>query len=482
MLTIALNKTAGKDPLYEQLYQHIKNSITKGEISAHTKLPSKRALAAQLGISIITVANSYGQLQAEGYIYSKPKSGFYVSPLDSLINTTSNISNIHNNPEKPASTSRRLASSAYISPMHPKGFSLDLSSNSASQYFPFQTWSRLLRQALSQHQPELLQRSPAAGLLSLRQAICQHLKSFRGMEVNPEQVIIGAGTEYLYDLLIKLLGRNLNYCVEDPGYKKLLYIYEDAGACCSALPIDEQGISLQELNNGHYNVLHISPSHHFPTGIVTPVARRYELLAWAEHSQSYIIEDDYDTEFRLTGKPIPSLFSMDKSSRVIYLNTFSQSLTPTIRISYMILPLPLLEKFNHQLSYLSCSVSNFEQYTLAQFIIQGYFERHINRTRNSYKKLRQQLLRALTRHPQHSLIQILPQASGLYFLLRIHTTASDDKLEKTFASKGIRIQSLRHYFVNTALAPDHTFVMNYSSITQEDIPLLVNFLFDSIGY
>ena len=173
---------------------------------------------------------------------------------------------------------------------------------------------------------------------------------------------------------------------------------------------------------------------------------------------------------------------MDKSSRVIYLNTFSQSLTPTIRISYMILPLPLLEKFNHQLSYLSCSVSNFEQYTLAQFISQGYFERHINRTRNSYKKLRQQLLRALTRHPQHSLIQILPQASGLYFLLRIHTTASNDNLEKTFASKGIRLQSLRHYYVNTALAPDHTFVMNYSSITQEDIPLLVNFLFDSIGY
>lgn len=300
------------------------------------------------------------------------------------------------------------------------------------------------------------------------------------MDISPEQIVIGAGTEYLYELLIKLIGRDKIYCVEDPGYQKLRRIYRDNGACCIALPIDQQGMSVTALNTVSCDVIHISPSHHFPTGIITPISRRYELLGWAAAGPRYIIEDDYDTEFRLVGRPIPSLFSIDMSNKVIYMNTFSKSLASTIRISYMVLPKPLMEEFNSKLNYLSCTVSTFEQYTLAEFINQGYFERHINRMRNNYKKLRQQLLKALTSHPEHERIKILQQSSGLYFLLQIDTNLSDRDLQARLRQKGLMLQPLQHYYQNRQAAPEHTFVVNYSSIADTDIHQIVDTLFSSL--
>ena len=315
----------------------------------------------------------------------------------------------------------------------------------------------------------------------MRQAIANHLHHFRGMDISPEQIVIGAGTEYLYELLIKLIGRDKIYCVEDPGYQKLRRIYRDNGACCIALPIDQQGMSVTALNTVSCDVIHISPSHHFPTGIITPISRRYELLGWAAAGPRYIIEDDYDTEFRLVGRPIPSLFSIDMSNKVIYMNTFSKSLASTIRISYMVLPKPLMEEFNNKLNYLSCTVSTFEQYTLAEFINQGYFERHINRMRNNYKKLRQQLLKALTSHPDHERIKILQQSSGLYFLLQIDTSLSDRDLQARLRQKGLMLQPLQHYYQNRQAAPEHTFVVNYSSIASTDIHQIVDALFSSLA-
>ena len=358
---------------------------------------------------------------------------------------------------------------------------IDLSSNNIlPESFPFSIWTKLMRHTMSENQALLLTKSPTAGIYSLRCAIAEHLLRFRGMHIQPEQIIIGAGTEYLYELIIKLIGRDKIYCVEDPGYHKLQRIYTDNGACCFSLPIDQQGMSVTALNAVRCDVIHISPSHHFPTGIITPVSRRYELLGWATSGQRYIIEDDYDTEFRLVGKPIPSLFSMDMSSKVIYMNTFSKSLTSTIRISYMVLPMPLMEEFNRRLGYLSCTVSTFEQYTLAEFINQGYFERHINRMRNNYKKLRQLLLKELLTHPEHDKIQILQQASGLYFLLKINTTLSDRDLRSRLQQNGVHLQSLQHYYQNRQAAPEHTFVVNYSSLTEKDIPRAVAALFESL--
>lgn len=556
MLTLELHKNKST-PLYMQIYSYIKSEVLARRLKAGNKLPSKRALAAQLGISTITIEGAYGQLMAEGYIYAKAKSGYYISPLESIqqaddsaadffqhntlgdaqlfsgpekisyesgytdnmpgASGTVNMAGLSNSPStsgifvpsslqstntalshasseissRPSITSTSMPSSSTISSKGRMSHestaqnscaTIDLSSNNIlPESFPFSIWTKLMRHTMSENQALLLTKSPTAGIYSLRCAIAEHLLRFRGMHIQPEQIIIGAGTEYLYELIIKLIGRDKIYCVEDPGYHKLQRIYTDNGACCFSLPIDQQGMSVTALNAVRCDVIHISPSHHFPTGIITPVSRRYELLGWATSGQRYIIEDDYDTEFRLVGKPIPSLFSMDMSSKVIYMNTFSKSLTSTIRISYMVLPMPLMEEFNRRLGYLSCTVSTFEQYTLAEFINQGYFERHINRMRNNYKKLRQLLLKELLAHPEHDKIQILQQASGLYFLLKINTTLSDRDLRSRLQQNGVHLQSLQHYYQNRQAAPEHTFVVNYSSLTEKDIPKAVNALFDSLA-
>ena len=556
MLTLELHKNKST-PLYMQIYSYIKSEVLARRLKAGTKLPSKRALAAQLGISTITIEGAYGQLMAEGYIYAKAKSGYYISPLESIqqaddsaadffqhntlgdaqlfsgpekisyesgytdnmpgASGTVNIAGLSHSPStsglfvpsslqstntalynasseissRPSITSTSMPSSSTISSKGRMSHestaqtscaTIDLSSNNIlPESFPFSIWTKLMRHTMSENQALLLTKSPTAGIYSLRCAIAEHLLRFRGMHIQPEQIIIGAGTEYLYELIIKLIGRDKIYCVEDPGYHKLQRIYTDNGACCFSLPIDQQGMSVTALNAVRCDVIHISPSHHFPTGIITPVSRRYELLGWATSGQRYIIEDDYDTEFRLVGKPIPSLFSMDMSSKVIYMNTFSKSLTSTIRISYMVLPMPLMEEFNRRLGYLSCTVSTFEQYTLAEFINQGYFERHINRMRNNYKKLRQLLLKELLAHPEHDKIQILQQASGLYFLLKINTTLSDRDLRSRLQQNGVHLQSLQHYYQNRQAAPEHTFVVNYSSLTEKDIPRAVAALFDSLA-
>lgn len=556
MLTLELHKNKST-PLYMQIYSYIKSEVLAHRLKAGNKLPSKRALAAQLGISTITIEGAYGQLMAEGYIYAKAKSGYYISPLESIqqaddsaadffqhntlgdaqlfsgpekisyesgytdnmpgASGTVNMAGLSNSPStsgifvpsslqstntalshasseissRPSITSTSMPSSSTISSKGRMSHestaqtscaTIDLSSNNIlPESFPFSIWTKLMRHTMSENQALLLTKSPTAGIYSLRCAIAEHLLRFRGMHIQPEQIIIGAGTEYLYELIIKLIGRDKIYCVEDPGYHKLQRIYTDNGACCFSLPIDQQGMSVTALNAVRCDVIHISPSHHFPTGIITPVSRRYELLGWATSGQRYIIEDDYDTEFRLVGKPIPSLFSMDMSSKVIYMNTFSKSLTSTIRISYMVLPMPLMEEFNRRLGYLSCTVSTFEQYTLAEFINQGYFERHINRMRNNYKKLRQLLLKELLAHPEHDKIQILQQASGLYFLLKINTTLSDRDLRSRLQQNGVHLQSLQHYYQNRQAAPEHTFVVNYSSLTEKDIPRAVAALFDSLA-
>lgn len=555
MLTLELHKNKST-PLYMQIYSYIKSEVLARRLKAGNKLPSKRALAAQLGISTITIEGAYSQLMAEGYIYAKAKSGYYISPLESIqqaddsaadffqhntlgdaqlfsgpekisyesgytdnmpgASGTVNMAGLSNSPSTsgifvPSSlgstntalynasseissrssiTSTSMPSSSTISSKGRMSHestaqtscaTIDLSSNNIlPESFPFSIWTKLMRHTMSENQALLLTKSPTAGIYSLRCAIAEHLLRFRGMHIQPEQIIIGAGTEYLYELIIKLIGRDKIYCVEDPGYHKLQRIYTDNGACCFSLPIDQQGMSVTALNAVRCDVIHISPSHHFPTGIITPVSRRYELLGWATSGQRYIIEDDYDTEFRLVGKPIPSLFSMDMSSKVIYMNTFSKSLTSTIRISYMVLPMPLMEEFNRRLGYLSCTVSTFEQYTLAEFINQGYFERHINRMRNNYKKLRQLLLKELLTHPEHDKIQILQQASGLYFLLKINTTLSDRDLRSRLQQNGVHLQSLQHYYQNRQAAPEHTFVVNYSSLTEKDIPRAVAALFESL--
>lgn len=473
----------GSDFLYEHLYKCIKQDILDGKLTAETKLPSKRNFAKQLGISVITIENAYQQLMAEGYLYSLPKKGFFVSDLALSLNKGVQSQNV--NLANPSATKNNK-----VSTIKQINQTLPVSSNDIANFtynqidtsqFPFTIWAKILRDTINDKQEELITASPYGGIKPLREAICNHLQEFRDMHVLPEQIIVGAGTEYLYTLLIQLLGMNLTYAVEDPGYNKIAHIYEKHNITCKHIPMDENGISVNALNKSGASILHISPSHHFPTGRITPISRRYELLGWAsEKKDRYIIEDDYDSEFRMIGKPIPALLNIDMSEKVIYMNTFSKTLAQTVRISYMVLPLSLAKRFKDEMSFYSCTVSNFEQYALAEFISAGYFEKHLNRVRNYYRKKRDLLLNKLKNSKLNPYIKIMEEDAGLHFIIEIKTNISDDEMCKKALQKGLKLAALSDYYYDKQLAIHHRFIINYSSISEEHMDFAIETLYEII--
>lgn len=453
MITYSFTDT-GTDSLYEYLYKCIKNDILQGTIQAGEKLPSKRSFAKNLGVSVITVENAYEQLIAEGYIYSLPKRGFYVTDFKK---TTEPIKKVSVKKSVP------LTDKAH-------DYLADFSSNQTqSELFPFTIWTKMIREVLNDNQMQLMTNPPCGGILPLREAISDHLKEFRGMTVSPEQIIIGAGTEYLYGLLIQLFGRNKIYAVENPGYRKIPQIYKSWQVPCEYIDMDNEGVKVSELEKKQADILHISPSHHYPTGIVMPISRRYELLGWASKSSDhYIIEDDYDSELRLSGQPIPTLQSIDISDKVIYMNTFTKTLASTVRISYMVLPKTLLHEFYDKLSFYSCTVSNFEQYTLARFIEEGYFEKHINRLRNYYHAKRDTLIHAIKESNLHALIRISGEEAGVHFLMEIKTSKTEEELIACAKSQNIKLAPLSAYYQIPEEAPSNVYIINYSSIDIND--------------
>ncbi len=445
MLTYTFEKHGGVS-LYEQLYRHIKDDILSGRLAAGEKLPSKRTLSGHLELSVITVKNAYEQLIAEGYIYSVEKKGYFVSRIDRPL--------------------RVGAANVVPQSREQQSYALDLVTNSISaENFPFTVWSKTMRRTILEQDTDLLQPPPFNGAPELRRAIAENLQQFRGMTVDPEQIVIGAGTEVLYHLLIQLLGRERIYAVEDPGYGKIGRIYESNQVPLRRIGLDEAGLSAAALRESDADVVHISPSHHYPTGIVMPIARRQELLRWAdEKAGRYILEDDYDSEFRFVGRPIPTMFSTDRHQRVIYLNTFSKTIAPSIRISYMILPPHLLEEYRSRLSFYACTVSSFEQHTLAAFMAQGRYEQHINRMRNRYRQKRDAVIDAIRTGPLAGRVEIMEQDAGLHFLMRLDTQMSDQALRLAAAEKGIRLALLSDYYHNNDSAPQHVVVVNYSGI------------------
>lgn len=488
MLTYSFTSD-GKERLYEQLYNFIKNDILSGVLPAGYKLPSKRAFAKNLNISTITIENAYSQLIAEGYIYSLPKRGYYVSEITEIfsekaiqntINSTTyskQHEGVKSNNAKDDNNSDHINTSKYYTNSID---CINLSNNHTNpDNFPFTIWAKLMRETLSDNRGKLMTSAPGAGLPELRQAIAMHLKAYRGMDVSPEQIIIGAGTEYLYNIIIQLLGRNYVYSVEDPGYKKISLIYKSNEVSCKYIPMENNGINTEKLEESNADVIHISPSHHFPTGIVTPISKRYELLNWAAKETStkrYIIEDDYDSEFRLMGKPIPSLQSIDNIECVIYMNSFSKSLSSTIRISYMVLPPHLMKRYNKTLSFYACTVSNFEQYTLASFINGGYFEKHINRMRNYYRMLRDKFIELINNSKLSKACTISEEDSGLHFLINLDTKLTDYELKKTVLSHNVLISCVSDYYHEQANAKQHTIIVNYSGLYQEQLPIIISAL------
>jgi len=443
MLTYQLKKSPGV-PLYEALYRCIRQDILSGKLSSGDKLPSKRALAVHLEVSKITVEAAYNQLLSEGFIRSQEKVGYFVESLQ-----------------------RQMAEPVWKEATEAQSDGLiDLTGNSPSR-FPFSVWSRLQREVMLDLGESLLLPLHKQGLPALRNAIARHLNQFRGMQVEPDNILIGAGTDFLYNLLVQLLGQDKRYGVEEPGYSKIQKIYEAAGAVCNLLPLDREGVDPEEL--GDTQILHISPSHHFPSGIVSSVARRQALLKWAaEKEDRWIIEDDYDSEFRFHAHPIPAMHTLNAGEKVIYLNTFSKTLAPSIRISYMVLPARLMEEYRKKLSFYSCTVPSFEQYTLERFISRGYFEKHINRMRKLYKSIRNRVLTAITSCSQADHFTILEEHAGLHFLLQVDLPLTDAQLREKCRELGLRVAPLSSYY-RFPEENSHCLVINYSGLTEQTL-------------
>ena len=460
MLTYDL--TAHHMPLYEALYRSIREDILQGRLPTGEKLPSKRALADHLHISKITVETAYGQLLAEGYIRAREKVGYFVEEVD-----------------RP----RRAVPPAPVPavPISKPSCAADFTVNTIrGEDFPFSVWTKLLREVAADRGGDLLSPLPNGGALELREAIAAYLSDFRAMTVDPGCILVGAGTDFLYNLLVQLLGRDLGYGVEDPGYGKILEVYKANGVRCLPIPMDEDGVLPQALSG--VDVLHISPAHHFPTGSVMPIRRRQALLEWAAQApRRYMIEDDYDSEFRFTGRPIPPMQAMDGAGRVIYINSFSKSISPAIRISYMILPPKLMERFRRELGFYACTVSSFEQYTLARFMGEGYFEKHLARMKKRYRAQRNELIALLRQEPLGRRLRILEKDAGLHFLLEVETDLSDRALTQGLLDRGVRVRCLSDYYHGAGPRPEHCLVINYTGATRDQALLLRQVLAQVLG-
>ncbi len=456
MLTYELKKSPGV-PLYEALYRCIRGDILSGKLPAGEKLPSKRALSTHLEVSKITVEAAYNQLAAEGYITAREKVGYFVEAVEAV--------------SQPPQRNEKAALSQQSNPAQAL---LDLTANTPAK-FPFTVWSRLQREALLDFGHQLLEPVPHQGVAALRQAIAGHLAGFRGMQVDPENIIIGAGTDFLYNLLLQLLGQDKIYALEEPGYGKIRRIYDAAGAKSIPAPMDNLGVIPEAI--GEADVLHISPSHHFPTGLITPLQRRHALLRWAAEGEKWIIEDDYDSEFRFDAHPMSAMYSPLESGRVIYMNSFSKSLAPSIRIGYMVLPTALMRKFRQNLGFYSCTVSGFEQHTLARFLSQGHFEKHINRMRKFYRSRRNRLMEILSGCRWAEKLTIEEADAGLHFLVKVDTELTDPALEAFCAQLGLKVRCLsRYYFGAPPQDSLHRIVVNYSGLKDEDLDRLAEIL------
>ncbi len=457
MLTYSLEER-GDLPIYEYIYRSVRDDIAGGRLSPGQHLPSKRAFARQLSVSIITVENAYAMLETEGYIYALPRKGFFVADLGDIKALPVREQKASGKAE-PSDEDQRVKTEVWFA---------DFAGNlTQPDSFPFSIWARISRRLLSQHQQELLNIPPWQGVYALRRAIADHLHSFRGLSVRPGQIIIGAGSEHLYAQLVQFLGFDRIYASEDPGYARPSQVFAAHGVHYRAVALDESGISVEALEQSGAQVVHVTPSHHFPTGITMPAARRYELLRWAgKQEDRIIIEDDYDSEIRMSGRPLPALFGMADNQQVIYMNTFTKSLASTIRISYMVLPLHMVESYEKAMGFYSSPVPTFEQYTLAAFIGEGYFEKHINRMRVRGRRKREALLAEIQACGLQRWCRIEEEHAGLHFILHMNDETDMDVFDDLLRQQGIRLRPMRDFYADKT-RKNGQYVMNYSAVDSE---------------
>jgi GntR family transcriptional regulator/MocR family aminotransferase len=446
-------KEESRIPLYEQIYEYIKREIKEKRIPAGDRLPSTRALASQLGISRSTAQLAYEQLLSEGYMESRPCKGYYAASLEGLVE----LLPVTEQRQKPAG-------------MKEKHYRYDFSYRGIDwDKFPFGIWRKLNREILVNDNKDLFATGDPKGEEEFRRAISSYLHAARGVNCLPEQILVGAGSEYLLMLLSRMLGSDKCVAMENPTYRQAFRVLCSLGHPVVPVEMDKSGLSVERLEESGAEIAYVMPSHQYPTGIVMPIKRRMELLAWASACEGrYVIEDDYDSEFRYRGKPIPSLQGSDPSDHVIYIGTFSRSIAPAIRISYMVLPKSLLNIYERDFGFFSSTVSRIDQKLLGRFLAEGCFERHLNRMRSIYKSKHDALLEALEALEDE--FWISGEHAGVHVLLRSKRGVPESQLIASAAERGVKVYGLSDLFIGEPLgAYASTVMLGYVNLQPEQI-------------
>ena len=445
----------GREPMYEQLYRAMAEAIRTGNVRNGARLPSKRELCVRLGVSRSTVEAAYELLRAEGYVDARPRSGFFAAeyiapePMGEAAKDAGDIGprdeNRQNIPEKAEADSPFSTSAVDVSA------------------FPYASWAKLYKEVVY-NSPELLQRGDPLGEAALRRALARLLSEYRGVRCDPEQVVVGSGMETLTGQLLTLFGREAVYAMEDPGYPALERSLRARGRELRYVPMDENGMDGDALAKSGASVAYLTPSHQFPLGITMPASRRSRLLRWAAAEEGWIIEDDYDSEFRYGGRPISSLQGMDSRGRVIYIGTFSRSLAPAIRLAYMVLPQELLAQWQRLYGRQQPTVSRYEQTVMARFLDEGYYARYIRRVGSLYARRRDALLEALQ---QIDGLSVSGAEGGVHLLLTLPRYSERELLVRA-AAVGLPMRGLSEF---CRLTPplSSTLVAGYGGLPTERI-------------
>lgn len=455
---IQLDTKRGSAHLYEQIYDYIKNEIKGGRLPRGEKFPSTRILAQNLQVSRTTVDLAYGQLVSEGYLEAKPGSGYYVGNVRELYG----FDELNRQPTRQRPTVEK--------------YEIDFSTAAVDmEQFPFSTWRKINRSLLSQDNSSLFSLGDPQGDYSLRETIAGYLHGSRGAHISPEQLVVGAGNEYLLLLLEKILRDRRHIALESPTYQKAFLSFQSFGFQISTVPMDRQGMRIDELEKSGARIAYVMPSHQYPTGIVMPIGRRQELLSWANRGQDrYIIEDDHDSEFRYKGKPIPCLQSIDSEGKVIYIGTFSKAIAPAIRVSFLALPRPLLKIYQENYRFFSSTVPRMDQSTLRQFMVEGHFERHLNRMRKCYRAKHDFLLQQL--RPFRRQFLIGGENAGTFLTLTARDGRTQEELVAAAAERKIRV-----YPMDVQGKDSHTILIGYGGLSMEEIERGVAVLREAFG-
>lgn len=450
---------------YEQIYEAIRKDILTGKLRAGERLPSTRFLADFLSVSRTTTSAAYDQLLSEGYLDARPRKGYFVSDISLLYKTVEKVQEKEKQDPSPLSCAKKEKRIDF-SPR-----AIDMSA------FPFPTWKKLIKEAFLEGGEGLLSLGEQQGDLPLREAISHYLSLSRGVSCNPSRIVIGAGEDYLLMLLRQILGRRQT-AMEEVSYVRGREIFKRLGNSVLPIPMDENGMVPEHLRKSKASLVFLMPGRQYPCGLTMPAGRRGELLAWAEEEDDrFLIEDDYDSEFRYRGRPVPSLQGMDKRGRVIYMGTFSKAIAPAIRISYMVLPETLLGRFVQNCSCYSCTVSRLDQAVLGKFLREGFFERYLNKMRRRYKQ-KQELVMAQTEALKEN-YELKGTGAGLHVLLSEKKTISSSaalmKREKKIAQKLQKAGALVYPLHEFDLTGERTYlqspslVLGYAGLTENEI-------------